>query len=339
VDTDYTKFFGEKMDLTRSYKEIKEVGFGQNPVSITLRFPKDKTLYSEGYFPLILKFENALRRDKSIIKLLSVTDLIERIDIAFNGKYEGDYRIGKYSENKLSQLFLLAEMSNNTDIGNFTNEMKNQLQFIVMTSYMSSKELGEFKNRIYNTGKIFPEEIQLNVTGTTVLWANMDKQISSTQMDSVFIITIIFIFLLPFIFKSLKLGIAGVLINCLPLAITFGMMGLFHVKINLATALIGGISVGSTIDSTIFFINRFRLGLKEGFSWADSVDYAVVTVGDGIIMTSLILAGGFFCMSVSNFLPTAQLGIFITFSILVSLFLDLIINPIVFRFINPQKTK
>jgi len=337
VDTDYTKFFGEKMDLTRSYKKIKDVGFGQNPIAITLKFPKDKALYSEGYFPLLMQFEDALRKDKSIIKILSVTDLIHRIDIAFNGNFKGEPRIKKYSENKLSQLFLLGEMSNNTDFENFTNETKNHLQIIAMTPYMSSIELEDFRDRINELGKIFPKDIKLDISGTTVLWANMDKQISSTQMDSVFIITIIFIFLLPFIFKSLKLGITGVLINCLPLAITFGMMGFFNVKINLATALIGGISVGSTIDSTIFFINRFRLGLKEGLSWADSVDYAVITVGDGIIMTSLILAGGFFCMSVSNFLPTAQLGIFITFSILVSLFLDLIINPIVFRAINPQK--
>ena len=339
VDTNYTKFFGSKMDVTLSYNEIKKNGFGQNPVSIVLKYPKEKTLYSENYFPLLLKFEEALKKDTSIMKLLSVTDLVDRIDIAFNGNYQGKPRITEYSENKLAQLFLLGEMSNNTDIENFTNELKNQVQIIAMTSYMSSKELSKFKNRIYELGKIIPKEVQISISGTTVLWANMDKQISSTQINSVLIIMLIFVFILPFIFKSLKLGIVGVLINCLPLAITFGMMGLLDIKINIATALIGGISIGSTIDSTIFFINRFKLGLKEGLSWNNSVGYAIVTVGDGMIMTSLILAGGFFCMSVSNFLPTAHLGIFITFSILVSLFLDIIINPIVIRLLNPEKTK
>jgi len=336
VDTNYTKFFRSRAEISHSYSKIKDVGFGQNPVSIILKYPKEKTFYSGNYFPLLLNFEDDLKKDKSIIKLLSVSDLIDRIDIAFNGKYVGPPRIKKYSENKISQLFLMGEMSNNEDIANYTNELKNQLQIVVMTSYMSSKELGEFKKRIYKRGKIFPEEVQISVTGTTVLWSNMDKQIVGTQMDSVFIITIIFVFLLPFIFKSVKLGIIGVLINCLPLAITFGLMGLLDIKINMATALIGGISVGSTIDSTIFFINRFRLGIKEGLSWDKAVDNAIISVGDGIIITSLILAGGFFCMSISSFLPTAQLGILITFSILVSLFLDLIINPIILRFLKPQ---
>jgi predicted RND superfamily exporter protein len=336
VDTDYTKFFGHKKDITRSYEDIRKAGFGQNPVSIVLNYPKGKTLYSDGYFSKMLKFEEELKKDTTIIKLLSVSDLIYRIDIAFNGKSDGLFRINKYNDKQLAQLFMLGEMSNNDDIANFTNDEKNTLQVIAMTHYMSSHELSLFKKKVFQAGKVLPPEIKFDVTGTTVLWANMDKQISGTQMESIFIIALIFLVLLPFIFKSLKFGVVGFIINSLPLALTFGIMGLLNIKINMATALIGAISIGSSMDSTIFFINRFRLGLKQGMSWNEAVDYALITVGDGIIMTSLILAGGFFCLATSNFLPTAHLGIFVTVSVIISLFLDIIINPIVFKLLKPM---
>jgi hypothetical protein len=70
-------------------------------------------------------------------------------------------------------------------------------------------------------------------------------------------------------------------------------------------------------------------------SWQDAVDHAVATVGDGIVMTSLVLAGGFACLATSSFLPTAQFGALVTAAVLLSLFLDIIINPIVLGLVGP----
>lgn len=338
VDTDYTNFFGKTKDITKSYAEIKNAGYGQNPISIVLHYPAGKTISSEGYFNKMIQFEDALKKDQTIIKILSATALIDRMDLAFNGSGNGSSRIQNYSQDKISQLLFLGELAGNDDLKDFINTDKNKIQIIAMTSYMSSKELQKFKNNIYTLGEnILPPDVRVEITGTTVLWANMDKQVSETMLDSLYIITIVFVVLMPIIFKSFKLGIIGVLINSLPLAIIFGVMGILNIKINLATAIIGGVAIGSTVDSTLFFINRFRLGLEKGMTWDESVNYAVVTVGDGMIMTSLIIAGGFACMMTSEFLPTRNFGGLVTVCMLIALFLDIVINPIIIKLINPQK--
>ncbi|HTA16419.1 MAG TPA: MMPL family transporter, partial [bacterium] len=92
---------------------------------------------------------------------------------------------------------------------------------------------------------------------------------------------------------------------------------------------------GSTADSTLFFISRFRLGLREGMAWDAAVDYAILTVGDGMIMGSLILAGGFLCLASSGFLPTAHFGGLVTLSVLIALYLDMIVDPIVLKLAKP----
>ena len=63
-------------------------------------------------------------------------------------------------------------------------------------------------------------------------------------------------------FRSFKLGLIGILANALPLAITLGVMGWFGIKINMATAIIGGISLGIVVDDTIHFINGFHTRLN-----------------------------------------------------------------------------
>jgi uncharacterized protein len=151
-----------------------------------------------------------------------------------------------------------------------------------------------------------------------------------------YVLALVFIVLLPIVFRSWALGVIGVLINGLPLAITFGVMGMLDIKINIATALIGGVAIGATVDSTIFLINRVQLAMREGMAWDRAVDYAVLTVGDGIIMTSAILAGGFCCLAASTFLPTANFGSLVSASIVVSLFMDIMVNPIVLKLVGAK---
>ena len=119
------------------------------------------------------------------------------------------------------------------------------------------------------------------------------------------VLAAVFVILLPMLFRSIRLGLLGILINGLPLAMTFGLMGLLGSRLNMATALIGGVAIGSTVDSTLFFINRFQAELALGRTHADAIEAAVRGVGDGIVITTGILAGGFLCMTVSSFKPTA----------------------------------
>ena len=335
VDTDYTKFFGRSTSVTQSYSDIERSGFGQNPVSIVLRYPEGTTFATGDHFRRLIEFEKAVGDIPVVVKLLSLTQIVGRIDMAFNGDHDAG-RIAGYSDQQLSQLLLLGELSGNDDVTDFLVGHKRTLQVMALTPYMSSRQLGEFKHRIRDAAsRTLPHDVTVDITGTAVLWANMDEQISHTEVSSIWIITSVFLVVMPLMFRSLKLGTVGFVINALPLVIVFGLMGLLDVKINMATALIGGVAIGATADSTLFFINAVRRGFNAGMSWQDAVDHAVATVGDGIVTTSLVLAGGFACLATSSFLPTAQFGALVTAAVLLSLFLDIIVNPIVLGLVGP----
>ena len=54
------------------------------------------------------------------------------------------------------------------------------------------------------------------------------------------------------------------------------------------------------------------------------------------MITTGILAGGFLCMTVSSFKPTADFGIFTCFTIVTGAFLDIVIDPVLLGFMAPR---
>ena len=177
------------------------------------------------------------------------------------------------------------------------------------------------------------------ITGTTVLWANMDKQVSHTQLVSLIGIASFLVVFLMVLFRSFKLGLIGILVNALPLAITLGVMGWLDIKINMATAIIGGISLGIVVDDSIHFLSGIRSRLNQGILLEDAISQTMKTAGSSILMTSVILIGGFSCMATSEFLPSAHFGIFISLAIAIAFALDVIIVPALLLILKPSACK
>lgn len=342
VDTNYLKFFSSSHDTTRSYDSIRKAGFAQNPIIVHLRYGQDARYSKNESIKAILAFESEIKKQPEVIKLLTPTDLLQEINLAFN---ESDAEpLSDYNTSQIEQLILLGELSGNDDLADLLETGGEDIQLVVMTHYMSSDELRAFKNKLINIKNArLPSYIKMNITGTTTLWANMDTQVSKTQFLSLATITLFLAIFLPMIFRSVKLGLIGLLVNLVPLAVTLGCMSLLGIKINMATALIGGISLGVVVDDTIHFITRIVQNKRLNLSDPEAIDEAIKSVGKSIVRTTLILVVGFSCMATSQFLPTAHFGIFISLSIILALILDLICLPALLKTfpqiyaINPNK--
>lgn len=330
VDTNYIKFFASSHQTTQSYDLIRQAGFAQNPVIIYLRYDEYEPYSSASSLSGTLEFEDAVKKQPEVVKLLSGSDFLSQIDLAFNG--ESGQSLRQYDKRQIEQLLLLGELSGNDDLADFIVEGSAEVQLVAMTHYMSSRELESFSQNLDKLKKAhLPDNVTMKITGTTTLWANMDTEVSKTQFLSLVLIGLFLALFLPVIFGSLKLGFVGLMINVFPLAVTLGCMSLLDIKINIATALIGGITLGVVVDDTIHFITRFIQNRRNGQDAEGAVDDALRSIGSSIVKTTFILVVGFSCMATSEFLPTAHFGIFISLSIVLALILDLIYLPALLR--------
>ena len=336
VDTDYTRFFAPSAPVSQAYRNLKQTGMPQSVVEIVVRpgvgASLDASLGRSGMWAL----ESAVRQLPQVRNTLSEAALLQQIDEGLNGPSTSP-RWLSYPDDVVRQLRETARAAGLSELDDYSVSDRTRQRILVLTDYMSSTELTDFCQSVQRiAGETLPSVAHAAVLGTTVLWANMDREIGTTQLWSILILAAVFVVLLPILFRSIRLGLLGIVINGLPLAMTFGLMGCLGIRVNMATALIGGVSIGSTIDSTLFFINRFQAECAAGKSWHDAIIAAVHGVGDGILITTAILAGGFLCMTVSSFLPTAHFGIFTCFTILTGAFLDIVIDPILLGLIAPR---
>ena len=336
IDTDYTHFFAPSAPVSQAYQKLRDAHSAQSVVEIVITAPDQAELDSSPARIGLWELETRVGLLPFVRSTLSEEGLLRQIDQGLNGQTASP-RWLSYSGSVVQQLRAIASKAGETELEDFSSPDGSRRRILILTDYMSSQQLREMRDSVARiANQVLRPEIHASLQGTTVCWSNMDSEIEHTQITSILVLAAVFIVLLPILFGSIRLGLLGVLINGLPLAMTFGLMGILGIRLNMATALIGGVSIGSTVDSTLFFLNRFQAERAAGRSWQDAIERAVRGVGDGILITSVILAGGFLCMTVSSFLPTAHFGIFTCFTILTGAFLDIVIDPILLGLFAPR---
>ena len=337
IDTDYTRFFSPEAPVSMAYGELKSVGLAQSVVEIVVTAPASGGLLDQGPYRWgMSELEARAAQLPRVRNTLSEGQLLQRADEAINGPASFSRWLA-YPDAAVAQLRAAAKSAGLAELDDYSTPDGRHRRILLLTDYLSSSELHALRDSIAAIAdEVLPPGARASLQGTTVLWANMDGEIGRTQVRSILMLAAVFVLLLPILFRSVRLGLLGIVINGLPLAMTFGLMGLLGIRLNMATALIGGVAIGSTVDSTLFFINRFQAELALGRTWTDAIQVAVRGVGDGILITTGILAGGFLCMTVSSFKPTADFGIFTCFTIVTGAFLDIVIDPILLGFMAPH---
>jgi uncharacterized protein len=340
VDTDYSKFFGKKEHITQSYDRLKQLGYGQNPILISLRFAEGKTYASEEHFAATLAFETGLKNLPQVQKLMTPSDLLEQVDKAYNGAETSRETFARYGENQLGQLLFLAELSGNDDLAEFFAEDRRSVQFVALTENMPSKGIKAFTAQVDSLAEVtLGSHVECAVSGTSVLWANMDDQIATTQLWSLLsaggVLAVIFFLFL----RSFRLGAVGLVINALPVAGTLGLMGFLDISVNIATALIAGIAMGIVVDNSLHFIIRFQGFVKQGKDWRESIQGTLSELGSSMLVAGIILIGSFSCLMTSNFTPTREFGMLLSINVLLSLFLDFAALPVLIYWVRPRHQK
>ena len=126
--------------------------------------------------------------------------------------------------------------------------------------------------------------------------------------------------------------------NVLPLAIIGAIMVMLGLDLKVTSGIIFTVAFGIAVDDTIHFLSKLRLQLAQGKSLAWAVKRSFLSTGKAIIVTSLILCGGFLTLTSSSFLGTFHIGLLISLTLLFAVLADLTFLPwLVLRWFKPQK--
>lgn len=173
-----------------------------------------------------------------------------------------------------------------------------------------------------------PAKYDVRFTGNSVVFLQGNSYLINNLITSLFWAIVLIVGLMAVLFGSLRILIVSLIPNLVPLVVTAGLMGFFHIPIKPSTILVFGIALGIAVDNAIHFLARYRLELKlTNNDIKRAVDLATREVSVGIIYTSAVLFFGFIIFAFSEFGGIQALGILTGITLLVAMFTNLLVLP------------
>jgi uncharacterized protein len=132
-------------------------------------------------------------------------------------------------------------------------------------------------------------------------------------------------------FRSLRIGLISLIPNLLPIVIVIGTMGWLDFPINIASAMISTVSLGLTIDASIFYISGFRRARRQGLDSSQALRATQRDVGRALVYACLALVIGFLVLTLSHFVPLIYFGVLVSVAMIGGLFGNLVLLPLMIR--------
>jgi len=258
----------------------------------------------------------------------SMVNIIKKMNQILNEDDPKFYEVPDSSA-MIAQLLLLHSITN--DPARFENMVDYDIQrckVVITTTAIDSMELEEvYRKLTAYCRENLQGEVTVDFGGHSLIWLAQNEYIVNGKIKNIIANTIIIWILCALAFRSLRLGLLTIIPLSLATLATFGLMGHLGIRLDTATAVITGISVGVGVDFAIHFISRLRLeSLRTG-----DVEKAISTVmlgaGRAIIYDATSNVLGFMTFMFSGFAPVRTLGVLICFTMISCVVLTLIFIP------------
>lgn len=165
------------------------------------------------------------------------------------------------------------------------------------------------------------------VGGFGVVLSDLARAVVNGQILSLLLATMVVGILVSVLFRSITAGVIAAIPLALSIIISFGLMGVFGIELNIATAMLSSIMIGVGVDYTIHFLWRYREERNAGDDYPDAVRKTLTTTGRGIIFNAFSVIVGFSVLLFSSFLPVQFFGFLIVISIFACLVGALVVVP------------
>ena len=145
-----------------------------------------------------------------------------------------------------------------------------------------------------------------------------------------------FIFFL--FFRSFRATFIALIVVCVGVMWTFGIIGLLNYEITVLTALIPPLIIVIGIPNCIFLINKYQREVKLHGNKVKSLQRVITKVGNATLMTNVTTASGFATFILTESQLLKEFGIVASLSILAIFILCLLVIPIIYTFLPyPQE--
>ena len=333
VDTNPTHYFDKKSDFRKATDYISKTFGGSTQLAI----PVNGDIKSPEVLNKMKQVSEYLKQNELITDVISIVDQIEMMNQAFHGDDKNFKKIPE-SRDMIAQTLMLYSMTgDSSDLERYVDFNYENAQIIARINEMSSTAVYNLINDVDNyLNKNHDRKIFNNITGFGTILGVMVNIIVKGQMYSLILSLILVLIVTAIVFRSFLAGILCIVPLFTAIILVFGLMGIFGIELNLATAMLSSIMIGVGIDYTIHFLWHYKENLLITKNWEQAVTDTISTSGKGIIYNAMSVIIGFLVLMLSNFVPVYFFGFLVVFSIGMCLFGALAFLPAILVIFKPS---
>ncbi|MCK4505814.1 MAG: RND family transporter [Candidatus Aegiribacteria sp.] len=168
---------------------------------------------------------------------------------------------------------------------------------------------------------------QAVLSGFLPVFTTLNGTLIHSQITSLGVAFMLIFLLMMYRFRSPLMGLIIALPLVFTVIINFGVMSFAGVSLDIATIMVGSISIGIGIDYAIHASSRFQEEFRKQGDEEAAMKTMISTTGKSIFVNAMTVGLGFLVLMWSNILPIRRFGWLIALTMLVSMVASLTLLP------------
>lgn len=318
-------------DIRVATDVIDQAMGGSNTLEVIIDTHQTNGLYNPNIIGNIDALQKDLEKngldDRPVGKTVAISNILKETHRALHGNDKKYYQVPDNRE-LIAQELLLFENSGSNDLEEMADSQLSTARLSVKIPWADARSNADatsmLTRKLHN---LFADDTGITVTGMVALMGRtMYAAINSTK-NSYFIAFGIITLLMLILLRSPRLGLLSMVPNLLPIVTVLGFMAYRDIPLDMFTMLIGSIAIGIVVDDTIHFLHVFKRHFDHHHDVRLAVQETLLSSGRAILITSIVLACGFFVYAASTLHNLQAFGLLTGITIIVALLADLFLLP------------
>ena len=329
LNDNFVEYFDKSIAFRADSDHVNDHLTGVGVIDYSLNSGEEGGVANPEFLRQVKALAEWFRQQPEVHNVNVITDIFERLNKNLHGDDSAWYRLPEQRD-LAAQYLLLYEMSlpYGLDLNNQLNVDKSSTRMTVTVKNLTSREYIALDQR---AGRWMMENTpDLRTTGAspTLMFAHIGKRNIDSMLSGTIVALVLISLVLIVALRSLKFGLISLVPNLLPVAMAFGLWGLFVGRIGMASSIVAALALGIIVDDTVHFLSKYLRARRElNLSPEDAVRYAFTRVGVALLVTSAALMAGFLILAQSVFQINWAMGALTAVAISVALIIDFLLLP------------
>jgi hydrophobe/amphiphile efflux-3 (HAE3) family protein len=273
--------------------------------------------------------------DLFVGKAWSVTTILKEIHQALNENREAFYAIPE-DKGLIAQEFLLFENSGSDDLEDVVDTPFSKARLTLKVPFLDAVGYAGLLERAGAYFNAHFPDAQVSFSGMMYLLCTTITKAIHTLARSYLTALVVITLLMILLIGKVKIGLLSMIPNLTPILMMLGLIGATPLVLDLFTMMVASIAIGLAVDDTIHFMHNFRRYFEESGDPVRAVHETLHTTGRAMLVTTVVLAIGFFIYSFATMANIVNFGLLTSFTVVMALLADYLIAPALMVVVHRQ---